>query len=134
MLIIVIAGLIAYIFVSTPAPVTTTYTLTSVYPTTIYTTPGTVATLSLVVTTPTPLTTPTITSPGVKYCVVIGAGGVGGVYFYYGQVVAGIINNYTDISYISTILWLWSLCRVFIRRLKMERYHWEPGSLFLILR
>jgi hypothetical protein len=98
LLIIVIAGLIAYIFVSTPAPVTTTYTLTSVYPTTIYITPGAVTTPIPIVSTPTPLTTPTTTSPGVKYSVVIGTGGVGGVYFYYGQVVAGIINNYTDIE------------------------------------
>jgi len=37
-------------------------------------------------------------TPTMKYSVVIATGGVGGVYFYYGQVVAGIINNYTDIS------------------------------------
>jgi TRAP-type uncharacterized transport system substrate-binding protein len=98
LLIIIIAGLIAYIFVSTPAPVTTTYTLTSVYPTIIYTTSGAATTPSPTVTTPTPVTTPSTTSPGVKYSVIIGTGGVGGVYFYYGQVVAGIINNYTDIE------------------------------------
>ncbi|MEZ0290476.1 MAG: TAXI family TRAP transporter solute-binding subunit [Sulfolobales archaeon] len=41
-------------------------------------------------------TTPTATS--VKYNIVIATGGVGGVYFYYGQVVASIISNYTDLS------------------------------------
>ena len=34
----------------------------------------------------------------VKYRVVIATGGVGGVYYYYGATVAGIISNYTDIS------------------------------------
>ncbi len=33
-----------------------------------------------------------------KYSIVIATGGVGGVYYYYGATIAGIISNYTDIS------------------------------------
>ena len=34
----------------------------------------------------------------VKYRIVIATGGVGGVYYYYGATLAGIISNYTDIG------------------------------------
>ncbi|MFN4045732.1 MAG: TAXI family TRAP transporter solute-binding subunit [Acidilobaceae archaeon] len=52
--------------------------------------------------TPTPSPTPTPTpSPAptpAKYSIIIATGGVGGVYFYYGGTVAGIISNFTDIE------------------------------------
>lgn len=44
----------------------------------------------------TPVTTPT---PGpAKWSIIIATGGVGGVYFYYGGVIAGIISNFTGIE------------------------------------
>ena len=51
---------------------------------------------------PTP-TVPTVISPTptpgpTKWSIVITTGGVGGVYFYYGGTVAGIISNFTDIE------------------------------------
>jgi len=52
--------------------------------------------------TPTPTPTPTetpIQTPGpAKYSIIIGTGGIGGVYFYYGGTIAGIIANFTDIE------------------------------------
>ncbi|MGC9010429.1 MAG: TAXI family TRAP transporter solute-binding subunit [Sulfolobales archaeon] len=76
---VIIVGLAAYYLYQLSVPIPTT------------TPPATIS--------PTPTSaTPTKTTPTVKYSIVIGTGGVGGVYFYYGQVVAGIINNYTDIS------------------------------------
>ncbi|MEM2223185.1 MAG: TAXI family TRAP transporter solute-binding subunit [Acidilobaceae archaeon] len=57
--------------------------------------------------TPTPTITPTITpsptptptpTPPAKYSVIIATGTIGGVYFYYGATIAGIIANYTDIE------------------------------------
>jgi TRAP-type uncharacterized transport system substrate-binding protein len=56
--------------------------------------------------TPTPgAQTPTATSPTptptpgpAKWSIIIGTGGVGGVYFYYGGTVAGIITNFTGIE------------------------------------
>jgi len=87
--IVVIAGLVAYLYLSAPptTPITTSPTAAVTSPTPGITTP--IATLT---------TPPTTTAPGIKYSIIIGTGGVGGVYFYYGQVVAGIINNYTDIE------------------------------------
>ena len=51
-------------------------------------------------TTPTgpPATTPTTPVGPAKWSVIIATGGVGGVYFYYGGVIAGIIANFTDIE------------------------------------
>jgi hypothetical protein len=48
-------------------------------------------------TTPTPTQTPTAT-PQMRYTVIIATGGVGGVYYYYGGVIAGILKNFTNID------------------------------------
>ncbi len=44
------------------------------------------------------ITSPTTTPSGIKYQIIIATGGVGGVYYYYGATIAGIISNYTDIT------------------------------------
>jgi len=43
-------------------------------------------------------TSPTQPPSAVRYSIVIATGGVGGVYYYYGATIAGIISNYTDIT------------------------------------
>ncbi len=51
--------------------------------------------------TPTPIATPPTTpqTPGpTKWSIIIATGGVGGVYFYYGGTIAGIIANFTGIE------------------------------------
>lgn len=68
----------------------------------VTTSPSPTTPVSPVATTPTqtpttPTTTPTTPAP-TKWTIVIATGGVGGVYFYYGGVVAGIISNFTDIE------------------------------------
>ncbi len=61
--------------------------ITTPTPTTAVTTPQATAAI----------TSPTTTPSGIKYNIIIATGGVGGVYYYYGATIAGIISNYTDI-------------------------------------
>ena len=70
----------------TEAPATQTPTPTQITPTPRAQTP--------IATPPTPTPTP---GPA-KLSIIIGTGGVGGVYFYYGGTVAGIIANFTGIE------------------------------------
>jgi len=46
----------------------------------------------------TPATSPTQPPSAARYSIVIATGGVGGVYYYYGATIAGIISNHTDIT------------------------------------
>ncbi len=48
--------------------------------------------------TPTPMPTPTPTPAPGKLSIVIGGGGIGGVFFYYVGAVAAIVSNFTDLS------------------------------------
>jgi len=75
--VVIIAAVLAVWLASTPPP-TTTPKPAAPSPTTITTQPTT-----------TP--TPTVSR------ITIATGGIGGVYYYYGSVIASILNNYTDI-------------------------------------
>jgi len=81
-IIIIILGIISYLIISKPSPPASISTPISTPITSLVTGTSTLTTVS----------------PTVSYKIVIATGGVGGVFFYYGSTIAGIISNTTGIS------------------------------------